>query len=119
MFTVNFQNEEIEDSHNIECELFYSDRKKNTVLSLAKNNKIYESYRPSTKQDTTTVLAIRNKSTNKIRLVCAEKWNVNPVETEDETSTQNLSEDNKDYNYHNMSLINAFGSKKLQRKSVI
>ncbi|XP_012273278.1 uncharacterized protein LOC105695866 isoform X1 [Orussus abietinus] len=111
---VNFQNGELKDeeAENMDCNLFYDERKKKTTLALSNGQVVYKGYKPNVDKELTyTMLAIHNKKTGKIRLVQAERWQVVPVldtklEIVEDTNTDKIAMLNKQ-----------FGSKRVKRRT--
>lgn len=93
--------------------LFRDPNKDNkTLLAMSNGKMVYKGYRPDPDQEMTyTMLAIRNKVTNKVRLVKAERWMLGPVLDKEPESSEVLGTNKIN------TLNKQFGSKKARRRT--
>lgn len=112
---VNFQNGELEDGEakKMSCGLFYDKKKQKTLLALSNGQIVYKGYKPNAdKELTRTMLVLHNRKTGKVRLVQAERWQVNAVL--EKPSIPNDGETPHD----KIAMLNKqFGSKKMKRRT--
>lgn len=86
-----------------------------TLLSMSNGQMVYKGYRPDqTKEHTYTMLAMRNKTTGKVKLIQAERWLLGPV-LDKEANTDDVLD--KDRIIHLNALNKQFGSKKAKRRT--
>ncbi|KAF7997136.1 hypothetical protein HCN44_005413 [Aphidius gifuensis] len=115
---VKFQNGEIEEekAKKMQVGLFRDPNENNkTLLSMSNGKMVYKGYRPDQKKEQTyTMLAIRNKNTGKVKLIQAERWLLGPV-LDKEANTDDALDKNRAI--HLNALNKQFGSKKAKRRT--